>query len=191
MPNESRTADSLADYLADPRTILPEPADAQQAAERAAALYERSSRQYEQGLSTSIGATFNLYFDDMSGQPYYAVALYSDLVPDPDLGKNADIRVLRSLIVQNWELLLDPRNNIGLWYDDKDDLLYLDISAAMPDKSEAVRLGERYNEKEGFDLERGEPFPIGGTGIPTEGLPPPAERLPSLVRKGSSGESYE
>lgn len=183
MADKPRTADSLAGYLADPHSVLPEPVDTQQAVERVLALYEQSVDRYNRGDSRSIGATFNLYFDSLSGQPYYAVALYSDLVPDPEPGIEADPRVLRSLIVQNWELLLDPRNNVGLWYDDVDGLLYLDISAAVPDKEEAIRLGERYNEKEGFDLEHGEPFPIGGTGRPGENLPPPMQRLPPLERE--------
>lgn len=183
MANEPRTADSLADYLADPRSVLRKPVDAQQAAERSAALYGRSVHQYNQGVSRNIGATFNLYFDDLSDQPYYAVALYSDLAPDPEPGIDADVRVVQSLVVQSWELLLDPRNNIGLWYDDKDDLLYLEVSAVMPDKEEAISLAERYNQKEIFDLKRGESIVIGGTGIPVENLPPPMERLPALIRE--------
>jgi len=138
MVNKFRTADSLAEYLADPRTVLPEPVEAQHAAERAVMLYERSGY---------IGATFNLYFGDLSGQPYHAVALYSDLVPEPEPGRDVDVRIVQALIVQNQELLRDPRNNIGLWYDDAHDLLYLDISAVMPDRDEARRLGELYNEK--------------------------------------------
>jgi len=138
MANEPRVADSLADYLTDPHSALPEPVDARQAAERAVMLYERSGY---------IGATFNLYFGDLSGQPYHAVALYSDLVPEPEPGRDVDVRIVQALIVQNQELLRDPRNNIGLWYDDAHDLLYLDISAVMPDRDEARRLGELYNEK--------------------------------------------
>ena len=146
---------------------------------------------FEAGLSRSAGATFNLYFGDFSGQPYYAIALYSDIVPEPEHGKEADVRVLKSLIVQNLELLLGPRNNIGLWYDDDSDLLYLDISAAVPDKNEAISLGERHNEKEGFDLERGEPFSIGGTGTPLENLLSPSMRLTPLVRQDVNSAGTE
>ena len=152
--NRPRIAESLADYLNDRLAVLPEPADDVRAAEQAAAFYEQSITKYAEGVSQGIGATFNLYFGNVSGQPYYAVALYSDLVPPPEAGTKLDIRVLTAFIRQNWQLLLDPRNNIGLWYDDGDDLLYLDISAMIPDKEEAVRLGILYNEKEGFDVEK-------------------------------------
>ena len=181
--NRSRIAESLADYLNDALAVLPEPADFERAAEQILALYVQSISRYTESLNQGIGATFNLYFGDLSGQPYYAVALYSDLVPPPEPGMALDVRVLKSFISQNWQLLLDPRNNIGLWYDDEDNLLYLDISAMIPDKQEAVRLGILYNEKEGFDLENGEPFTIGGTGTPAQNLPVPQERLPVLVRE--------
>ena len=189
--NKPRIAKNLADYLADTQSVLPKPVDPQQSAEQTITLYRQSVVNFEAGFSQTAGATFNLYFGDFSGQPYYAIALYSDLVPEPEPGKEADVRVLRSLIEQNLELLLDPRNNIGLWYDDESDLLYLDISAAVPDKNEAISLGEHYNEKEGFDLERGEPFSIGGTGTPLENLLPPSMRLTSLVRQDVNSAGTE
>ena len=166
-------AEDLADYLSDPLAVLPEPVNAEQAAEQILRLYERGGYQ---------GATFNLYFGDLSGQPLDAVALYSDLMLEPEPGRSVELRVLRALIVQNQDLLRDPRNSIGLWYDEGSGLLYLDVSATLPDHASAIGLGQQYNQIEVFDLMRGESITTGGTGEAISHLPPVEERLPKLRR---------
>ncbi len=173
MSDQPREAAGLADYLADPRTVLPEPCGLEEAVERVITLFQESG---------GTGATFNFYFRSLSGQPFFAVSPYPDLsetVP----GKAVDSRDLRAFLVKNQTLLRDPRNSIGLWYDKMREEVWIDVSTVLPQRKEARAIGRRYNQIDGFDLQRERAFPCGGSGEPVENMPPPAERLPKLLRR--------
>ena len=63
MPDNRRVAKDIISCLAHPESfVLPQPVDVDNAAERILALYEESGRE---------GATFSLYFGDMSGKSLY------------------------------------------------------------------------------------------------------------------------
>ena len=91
---------------------------------------------------------------------------------------------MKAYITKNQTLLSDPRNNIGLWYDESRDETWLDVSTVLPGREQAGDIGRRYNQIDGFDLQRQETFPCGGSGEPVENMPLPTERLPKLVRGG-------
>ena len=125
------------------------------------------------------GATFNLYVGDLSGLLLYAVSLY----PERSVvlhGRGLDPQVVVAFIDANLDLLRDPRNSVGMWFNELNGPTYLDISATLPSREEAIALGRRYNQVAIFDLHRLEEMEIGGTGEEIADLPPVALRLPAL-----------
>ena len=173
MTEERRTADGLTDYLDDRRTALPKAFSTEDAAEQVIGLFRKSG---------GAGATFNLYFGGLSGQPFFVVSPYPDL-SDTMPGAEVDPRDLKAFITKNRALLEDPRNSVGLWYDERQEELWMDVSTVLPGQEEAREIGRRYNQIDGFDLHRNEPFPCGGTGEPVEDMPPSVERLLKLLRE--------
>lgn len=150
---------------------MPEPVEVEQAVEQILLLLESRG-----------GVTFNLYFGDIGGQNLYAVSLY------PERGKRASGRgisrnVLRQFIRDNLPLLRKPENNIGLWYSSERNLLYRDISAALPNRQQAIDLASQYNQIAIFDLKSAEEIETGGTGELMPDRSPEAERLPSLAQR--------
>lgn len=164
------TARTLTEYLSDATTTLPAPMDLDGVVEAIVSLHQRNG-----------GATFSLYFGELSGQELYAVSVYperSALEP----GKTIDLTILRRFISDVGLLLHDPRNSIGTWYDADNDETYLDVSTILPDQETAVTLGIRYNQIAVYDLANGAEIPTGGTGEGLAALPPEERRLPDLVR---------
>ncbi len=163
-------ADNLAEFLREPDLSLPPPL-----------AVETLQRQVSGWLSQNDGATFNLYFGNMAGQRLYAVSLYPErsvVLPGHTIPEN----LLRRFVGDNLDLLADPRNSIGIWYGEAIDAVYLDVSAALPDRSEAVSLGEWYNQEAIYDLARDEIIDTGGSGERREGWDEETQRLPPLIR---------
>ena len=163
-------AGNLTEYLNDPAVALPP-----------ALIASSLAWQAVSWLVSHNGATFNLYFGNMAGQSLYAVSLY----PERSVvisGGTIPEELLQKFIEDNQDLLVDPRNSIGLWYSETLQAVYLDVSVTLPDKTEAVTLGERYNQEAIYDLSRDEVLDTGGTGEWLEGWASEAERLPSLPR---------
>ena len=171
-------AENLTDYLSDAELALPP-----------AANVEALAQQVTSWLVDHEGATFNLFFGNMAGQSLYAVSLY----PERSVviaGEAVPEDLLRKFIEDNHDLLVDPRNSIGLWYSSTLQAIYLDVSVALPDKSEAVLLGKRYNQEAIYDLGQDEVLDTGGSGAWREGWGNEGERLPPLQRP-KRGESNE
>lgn len=164
------TAQSLTEYLSDAETTLPDPFILEEAASAVIRLHERNG-----------GATFNLYFGDFSGQKLYAVSVFVERsVRLP--GRSIPPQILRGFIQANADLLGDPRNSIGTWYNALADETYLDISTAFPHLQEAFTIAIRYNQIAIFDLHRQQEIETGGTGEPVDDLPSGTERLPAPAR---------
>jgi hypothetical protein len=109
----------------------------------------------------------------------YSVSLY----PERGVmisGRRIGADVLTAFVTANLDLLRDPRNCIGTWYNEADNITYLDISAVLPDREDAIALSRRYNQIAAFDLARLQVIETGGTGAPIVDLPPLTERLPKL-----------
>jgi hypothetical protein len=163
-------AKDLRTYLSNRRTRLPRLIPG----ERAVRLIERLHE--EDG-----GATFSLYFGNVAGQELFAVSLYPERSVQVR-GRFISARRLLAFLAQNQDLLSDPRNAIGTWYNEDDDTTYLDVTATVPDRVEAIALGKQYNQIGVYDLQRGEDIVTGGTGEPLLDAPPEAHRLPQPVR---------
>jgi hypothetical protein len=100
------------------------------------------------------GASFNLYKGDLFGTPHYAVSVYperGEIVP----GK-ASPEVIAKFVEKNQDLLQDPKNSIGTWFNKQDGKTYLDISVTTPDIKEAATLGKAKKQLAIFDLGKGE-----------------------------------
>ncbi len=171
MPDDRPVAESLSSYLANSEGLaLPELAEAEAAASQTIALYEQSGR---------VGATFSLRFGDMSGQPLYSVSLWPELGRKV-VGDTVKPRVLQSFIMENRELLNDPRGCVGLWYNADENAAYLDITAALPNQQEAKQLAAQYNQIAIFDLKALAEIETGGTGDTPADMPTAAERWPQI-----------
>lgn len=168
-PERAEEPVDVVAFLANPsREDLPEPIALDEAVAQILALH-----------AANDGSTFNMYFGDLGGQALYAVSLYPDLGIVLD-GKDIPEDVLRRFIEDNRALLEDPRVSVGTWYDSEGGKTYLDLSATLADREQAIELGRQYNQIAIFDLATFEEIETGGTGESVENLPPPGERLPPL-----------
>jgi hypothetical protein len=175
----SREAASLDDYLSDETVVLPPFLGIEDAA-----------RQIEELFQSSGGATFSLYFGNMISKPFIAVSLYQDPAARHSKwwnGKSLSQFKLRAFISGSRELLEEPRNSIGVWYDAENDRTYLEVTATLlfldkPDYTGAIHHGRRYNQIGIYDLEERAYIALGGTGELSENIPPIPERLPVLQR---------
>jgi len=131
------------------------------------------------------GATYSCYFGNLSGQKLYAVSLFPEL-GQKLTGTAVTTGTLRAFLAERQTLLKDPRCNVGTWYDDESKCTYLDISATLSDKAQAVALGKKYNQISIFDLEAMTEIATGGTGKPLPGWPPAGQRLPTLPQPVAS-----
>lgn len=95
------------------------------------------------------GSTFNLHRGNLAGKGY-AVAMYPDR--GVKLQGKATPEAIRDYITKNEDLLSNPENSIGTWFNDKDGLTYLDISRTTDDLAEAIAIGKANKELAIFDL---------------------------------------
>ena len=167
-----RVAEDLLDYLTDAETVLPAPQDIEVMVGRILDLHRQNG-----------GATFNLYFGDMAGQPLFAVSVFP-VVTAVEPARFLSPNVLRQYVRDVERLLRDPRNNVGTWYNPSDASTYLDISTTLPEREVAITLADQFNQIAIYDLAQREELPTFGTGEDTSDLPPEDERLPpfSMVR---------
>lgn len=71
----------------------------------------------------------------------------------------------------NSDLLSQPGMRFGAWHDPESGNVYLDISAVVADRAEAVRLGRAHNQKSILHLDTFEFIDTGGTGeVPEPGV---------------------
>jgi hypothetical protein len=136
-------------------------------------------RQVEALHTANEGSTFNLYFGDMAGRRLYAVSLYPERGVVLE-GRQVDLKVLHRFILDNLDLLRDPRVSVGTWFNADNGLTYLDVSATVPERAQAIQLARQYNQIAIFDLFSFEEIETGGTGTKMDNLPPADRRLPAL-----------
>jgi hypothetical protein len=163
-------AKDLKTYLSNRRTRLPRQMDVDEAARLLEGIHNEQS-----------GATFSLYFGNVTGQELYAVSLY----PERSVkvrGQLLSARKLKAFILQNRNLLADPRNSIGTWYKEESDTTYIDITATLPDRQLAVSLGWQYNQIAVYDLAAEEEIDTGGSGEMSHITVQADQRLPQPIR---------
>ena len=127
------------------------------------------------------GSTLNLVAGDLAGQRAYSVSVFnerSEIIPGRAI---AEARV-EAFVERNLDLL-QRGASIGTWYDEEDDVTWLDVVITPTAKREAVRLGKRYNQRGIYDLRTGTEISTGGTGEVVVELPVESDRIPESVRR--------
>jgi len=144
------------------------------------------------GLSQSIfslhnkpeseGATANLWMGNMvevakkTKKDIWSVSIFPDRTQRFH-GKAIPRADIHKYIMDNADLLRDPRLSVGIWFDKKSGVTYLDVVVTIDDYDTAFALGKRYNQKAIFNLKTFQEVPTGGTGIALPGMPPVMARL--------------
>ncbi len=166
LPAQSQV--DVAGLLSQPTVRLPAPLDPADVARQGAALHQQNG-----------GSTVSLYFGDLAGQRLYVV----DLFPERErlvAGAEVPAALLEQFIAANRDLLADPRNTVGTYFDEETGSSAVNVSTALPDRELALALARRHNQQFVFDLGTMGPIPIGGTGQAPADLPPLDQRLPAL-----------
>lgn len=132
-------------------------------AESAAQARERIARLAWEQHQKHGGATIHPTRGDLAGQPFYAVAAHPErgvvLSGQPTLDD------IRRFVHANADLLASGRHAIGTWHNPDDGKTYLDVSAALPEREEAIQMGRRHNQISIWDLAHAREIPTGGTGV--------------------------
>ena len=117
----------------------------------------------------------------MVGTDRYSVSIYPDRT-DTVPGKDITQQQLENFTKKNVDLLSQPENYIGTWFDQESGQSYLDV-VVLASKDGAIGLGKIANQKAVFGLKDFDEVPTMGTGtMPKELLDIPAEgRLNELT----------
>jgi hypothetical protein len=98
----------------------------------------------------------------LGGKQMYAVSIY------PERTKIFKDKITRKDIIDylkaNRDLLSKKGHSLGGWLDTATKQIYIDVSATLSDRSKAIALGKKYNQKAIFDLKNFTDIPTGGTG---------------------------
>ena len=86
--------------------------------------------------------------------------LKGDDVTDPEKRTTA----IKSFMEKNKDVLSDPDNYLGTWFDSSTGNISLDISRNFSSKSEAIKFASEHNEKAIWDVKNMAEIPTGGTG---------------------------
>jgi hypothetical protein len=100
------------------------------------------------------GSTYNPEKGSLSGKDLSSVSMF----PDRELkikGKEIPQGALEQFSQKNADLLKDPNNSIGTWYDTESGNSVLDIVKTLPHK-EAMQAGREANQKAIYNLKTGE-----------------------------------
>ena len=97
------------------------------------------------------GSTFNLFLGDLSRRHLYAVSSYPDRCVVV-AGRTVSVALLRRFVVANLDLLIDPRNSVGTWFDPATGRTHLDVSTTVANRDDALDLGRRHQQVSIFSL---------------------------------------
>jgi SAM-dependent methyltransferase len=96
------------------------------------------------------GSTYSLHTGEVSGKPVFSVST----MPGRELvveGREVSPEVLRNYINQNMDVLQNPENNFGTWFNPADGKTYLDVSRTVDTLEEAMALARQHNQKAIYD----------------------------------------
>ena len=71
---------------------------------------------------------------------------------------------IKDFMEKNKDVLSDPDNYLGTWYDTETGAISLDISRNFKNKNEAVKFAQEHNEKAIWDVANMAEISTGGTG---------------------------
>ena len=109
------------------------------------------------GIEANGGITYNISQGNLAGTDNYAVSIYPDrevITEGP-----VDFDRLENFIINNEDLLNDPKNSFGSWINNGK--IYLDVIVTVPNKEEALRLAHQNNQLAIFDLKNMQEIPVG------------------------------
>lgn len=86
--------------------------------------------------------------------------LKGDDVKDPEKRTAA----IKDFMEKNKDVLADPDNYLGTWFDSSTGNISLDISRNFANKAEAIKFASEHNEKAIWDVKNMSEIPTGGTG---------------------------
>ena len=138
---------------------------------------KRAARAVAQLHAENGGATFSLHDGNRAGHPLFAVSLFPERTRRFP-GSRLPIAMVERYIQRNLDLLQDRRVCVGTWFDEDQDVTFVDVSLTLVDQGEAEEIARRYNQIAIYDLRAGRMTPTGGTGEEIRDLPAEAERLP-------------
>jgi hypothetical protein len=163
----------VATLLSQPTVRLPATLEPSEVARQNVALHRENG-----------GSTVSLYFGNLAGQRLYVVDLFPErerVVPGAEVSQ----ALLEQFVADNRDLLADPRNTVGTYYDEETGNTAVNVSSALPDRELALALARQHNQQFVFDLGAMSAIPVGGTGQHPDDLPPLPQRLPTLRIEGS------
>jgi hypothetical protein len=98
----------------------------------------------------------------------YMCATYTDrsqwLKGDDVTNPEKRTAAIKSFMEKNKDVLSDPDNYLGTWYDTSTGNISLDISRNFTDKNAAIKFASEHNEKAIWDVKNMAEIPTGGTG---------------------------
>jgi len=163
----------VATLLSQPTVRVPAMLDPSEVARQNVALHRENG-----------GSTVSLYFGNLAGQRLYVVDVFPErerTVPGAEVSQ----ALLEQFVADNRDLLADPRNTVGTYYDEETGNTAVNVSSVLPDRELALALARQHNQQFVFDLGAMTSIPVGGTGQHPADLPPLPQRLPTLVVEGS------
>ncbi len=136
------------------------------------------------------GATVNRDAENLSGQKFFAVAIFPErtfFVKNQDFSDEKAEGLLKQKVLlfikSNSDLLKFDECAIGSWLNTARNRIDFDISILIRDKKRAIEIGEEYNQEAIFDLRKLEIIELSGNGDIPHGkiLLPDLERLRRIV----------
>jgi hypothetical protein len=134
------------------------------------------------------GSTINAVRGDLSATNSVAVSMFPDLttiIPGKDITPE-QVKEFADKVEEAGVDLSSPKLSIGTWFDTDAGRTYLDVTATLPDRSKAVELGKKFNQKAVFDLSNFEPIETGGTGDAEASMPSIKERMDTILSSANS-----
>jgi hypothetical protein len=130
--------------------------------------YQTDRAQHISDLTNANGgATYNPIRGNMIGQDAYAVPMFPDLSRTVNSSKVTPAQIKGYLQIPEVQARLkaNPKLNVGTWVNDGK--VYLDLSLAVPDRAEAVRVGQANGQKAITYLKDMSEISLGGRGTGT------------------------
>lgn len=120
------------------------------------------------GTFKNEGATVHLETGEQPTTGYMigagAPTKWINAAEDTPEARSALAKAIKQYKKDNAELLKDPKNFLGTWWDKENGQISLDVSIRETDKAAAIKLGQERNERAIYDLAKGESIDTGGKG---------------------------
>jgi len=83
------------------------------------------------------------------------------------MDRERGVAAIEKFLTDNVDHFADPKNHLGVWNNQENGMVYLDVTEVVDSKEEAVRLGAERNQISVWDFENSEEIQTGGTGEST------------------------